>query len=621
MRSRISVLANLGIAAGLLATAHPAGAQEPSEPLVLLADTDDDDDDGTPDGLSAKVVGAGVHWLTTGAARSVAVQGTGVRVVAADTVLATSGERRRLASPRSQLGLQGLEAGRDRVVLDERALQIVVLQVVALDWRGQRVDLSTSHASLSRVLPEPLGGGPPGGEEALDRDALRWLVMGPTPLLPPTLDLVTVRANGEQLDRLTGVRLKPTPCGDAQGSIPDVSCVGTEPIRATVDEVDRDHPSARRRSVMAEVGGRIRVEIGEKLTTSLRVGGPRETVLGGIGRLRARVRVRIVRMTPGGAVPFGMNAKEALRIMRREVTAAGAVWGQCGIHFGPEQDLDIAVVDPPGPELLAIGCGLAMPAGGGRISFAAGAREVRVEVEAGQTPTQVAAAIDQALARAGLVGILSANARVAMSPLRSVDILVRSPNGSRVKLRPLAGTPLSTDPSLGACLVHDDLGWGLEHFTDFDAAAGTPAERTLIKAFDDHDPATLDVIVVPSFAQTGRIGESFIDADRSSVQNTVIVDSAGIRARVRSNALAHELGHILLNLPGHPDDYGVDQPGLLMDADASEPTIFGPRRLPVEDCVRVLRESGPGSPTPILEPWPLYGARASARQRLREAHR
>ena len=69
--------------------------------------------------------------------------------------------------------------------------------------------------------------------------------------------------------------------------------------------------------------------------------------------------------------------------------------------------------------------------------------------------------------------------------------------------------------------------------------------------------------------------------------------------------LAHELGHVLLDLPGHPDDFGVDRPSDLMDADAADPSIFGPRRLSSAECERAVRQSGPGAAVPLLEPWPL----------------
>ena len=112
--------------------------------------------------------------------------------------------------------------------------------------------------------------------------------------------------------------------------------------------------------------------------------------------------------------------------------------------------------------------------------------------------------------------------------------------------------------------------------------------------------------MIPNFAYTGRIGESFIYADGASVRNAVIVDRAGIRAGARSHTLAHEIGHILLDMPGHPDDYGVDMPSTLMDADAADATIFGPRRLSIAECERALRQSGPGAPAPLLTSWPLF---------------
>jgi hypothetical protein len=162
-----------------------------------------------------------------------------------------------------------------------------------------------------------------------------------------------------------------------------------------------------------------------------------------------------------------------------------------------------------------------------------------------------------------------------------------------------------------------DLSDGLEHFTDTDSVAGTLEERTLIKAFDDGDPTTIEVVVIPLFGKgpfasaglaggsAGRIGESFIASDRSSIRNVVLLDRAGIRARKSSLTLAHELGHVLLDQAGHPDDYGVDMPTSLMDSDAADESPFGPRRISLEECARVVRESGPGARLPLLVAVPL----------------
>jgi hypothetical protein len=150
-----------------------------------------------------------------------------------------------------------------------------------------------------------------------------------------------------------------------------------------------------------------------------------------------------------------------------------------------------------------------------------------------------------------------------------------------------------------------DLSDGLEHFTDLDAMAGTLEERTLVKALDDGDPATIEVIVVPLFAGGGRIGESFIASDLSSVRNVVLLDRAGIRARRSSLTLAHELGHVLMDMPGHPDDYGVDTPTLLMDSDAADASPYGPRRISLDECARVVRQAGPTARSPMLVEWPI----------------
>ena len=138
-----------------------------------------------------------------------------------------------------------------------------------------------------------------------------------------------------------------------------------------------------------------------------------------------------------------------------------------------------------------------------------------------------------------------------------------------------------------------------------DSVAGTLEERTLLKSVDDGDPHTVEVVVVPSFAGGGRIGESFIASDFSSLRNVVLLDRAGVRARRSSLTLAHELGHVLMDMPGHPDDYGIDTPTLLMDSDASDASPFGPRRLTVDECARVVRQAGPKARLPLLTDWPI----------------
>ena len=195
---------------------------------------------------------------------------------------------------------------------------------------------------------------------------------------------------------------------------------------------------------------------------------------------------------------------------------------------------------------------------------------------------------------------------------------LRRKDGTLVAVDAAPGLPLSTDPTLSVRIGSVDVSDGLQHFTDMDAMAGTLEERTLLKALDDGDPATIEVVVVPLFAGGGRIGESFIGSDLSSVRNVVLLDRAGIRARKSSLTLAHELGHVLMDLPGHPDDYGVDTPTLLMDSDAADASPFGPRRLTLDECARAVRQAGPQGARPARSstgPWVRFPAASIAAER------
>ena len=111
--------------------------------------------------------------------------------------------------------------------------------------------------------------------------------------------------------------------------------------------------------------------------------------------------------------------------------------------------------------------------------------------------------------------------------------------------------------------------------------------------------------MVPELGGGGRIGESFIVSPGSSLPNSVIIDRSAISAGARSFALAHELGHLFLSMPGHPDDFGVDKSWSLMDADVADGSLFGPRRLSIADCERMLTQTGPAGLTPLLEAVPL----------------
>jgi hypothetical protein len=587
----------VAIAALLAASPRATASDEPPRRLTVFADTDDDDDDGRPDGTEDALSARGerdVHWLDDWPRVADPVSSPVARLV-------VGGRPFSGGKAKGRIGVQGLAAGSVDLNLGGAPLTIDVVEAIALDGRGARVELASSHAAISRVLPSFLGAAD--APDDPDPDAVRWLFAGRSEALPDSVSLLALRPDGTRIDRLERVALEPVGC--PIGTAPALVCRSTPLIRATGDHVDRAHPESASRSLRAEVGGRIEVLVTGRKVVSIRVGGPRATALGAIERLRARVRVHVVRGSKGGMPAIGGDDGGARALARLEVDVASGLWGQCGIHFGPPAGLDIAVRDIPPSHLVAIGCEIGMPASGGEIRFSTAGQRIRVRTEPGSSPVAVARAVAQAVEAHGLSATVSVNAKTGPSALRTADVLVRRADGAPSEIVPDGVAPLSSDGSLGACLGEVDLADGLSHFSDADAPAGTIEERALVKAYEDGDPTTIDVFIVPAFSGAGRIGESFIDEPGSSIQNVVILDRAAIRAGARSYALAHELGHVLLDLPGHPDDFGVDSPSSLMDADAADPTIFGPRRLSIEDCERAVRQSGPSVAIPLLEAWPM----------------
>jgi hypothetical protein len=604
-----------GLAAfALVATAADARAQATADPTPtfdLIADRDDDDANGVPDGeqellpLSARAdlvplaaAWTGTRWSPPAGTTCVRILAQG-RPVAWDTPLPAGAALQGHAVCNVEIAVRRRD--------ETRTVRVGVAAVTFRDGRGLDVDPTRDHASLARTPPDRVDPSPDARFD--DPDALRVLVVAPA--TAPAGDLLksatidSYSASGVLLDSLVHVDLAPASCPALpQGA----HCAATMPIRFVMDDVDRTHPLVQNRSVRAEVGGWLSVRAGHAAVKSqaIRVLGPRQSPLGPIGRLRATLRPFVTRMVAGGAPVIGDTDAGAIAALRAELALASAIWGQCGVTCGPPRDLDVRLMDPPPPHLLAIGDDSGLPASGGTVQFRAGGKRIVVPVARGARPDRVADDIALAVERSGLSAVVSPNARTASTAAASVDVSVRRPNGALLAIDLVKqGEPLTDDATLSVRVGSVDLADGLSHFNDVDSVAGTLEERTLLKAIDDGDPRTIEIVVVPFFEGGGRIGESFIASDLSSLRNFVLVDRAGIRARRSSLTLAHELGHVLMDVPGHPDDYGVDTPTLLMDSDASDASPFGPRRLTVEECARVVLQSGPHARAPLLADWPL----------------
>lgn len=504
------------------------------------------------------------------------------------------------AAPPGGVVLHPVELGEASVPLRDGAHEVDVLAA-----RFERPDRRpTARLAIARELPRELL--LPGVAAPRD-ESVRLVLAGWAASLPVQVDLIAESPWGTFLDSVRGVPLSSVPC--PKGLVPqgaqNVFCAATPYLRVVTDAIERNHPALAGTAVLGEVGGIITVNIHDTAAYRVRVAAPHALDPNGPGRYFVKVRARIVRTFAGGPPAVGADDAEAIQIVRDEIASASRMWGQCGVSLGRPEELDVRVIDPPTLSLLTVGCGRAVNASGGQIAILVGGKRVVMKTYDGQTPESVASRLSALVRRTGVEVRLFRNAQVSRAAASSFDLVFSDARGRPVSLGPAPGQKLSDDPTLQVCHGRLNLADGLEHFNDENAASGTMEERMLLRAIADADPATIELVVVPVFGGLGRIGESFIRSQGGSVENALILDRTGVRAGSRSFTLAHELGHILLDLPGHPDDFGVDTPTSLMDADAADPTIFGPRRLSLEDCRRGLRQSGKNAPTQLIFDWEL----------------
>jgi hypothetical protein len=222
-----------------------------------------------------------------------------------------------------------------------------------------------------------------------------------------------------------------------------------------------------------------------------------------------------------------------------------------------------------------------------------------IPTRAAASPAATAQTIAEVLAKHGFFAKVTENLSTRSGAGPGADILVRRKNGAFVTITPEPDKPLSTDTRQSLQIGGVDLGDGLQEFDNTTAQVGSIEERTLLKALSDDDPQSIDVFVVNQFTAATRQGEAFIADPAGPITNTVVIDRNGLRHAPLAWTLAHELGHVLMNDPLHPDNVGPDRPWLLMDADSGRGTVDGPKRLRAVDCQR-MRETARRARFPLL---------------------
>ena len=380
-------------------------------------------------------------------------------------------------------------------------------------------------------------------------------------------------------------------------------------IRLVADSVDKQARGAEQRTLLVALRDRVVVGYRGRRVT-LYVGRPGNED-GPLAARQARLSIHILRQTTEGPAVIGRNDVDALEIMRAQVRSANEVWAQCGLTFGAASEVAMDVVNPPPPTMLAVADDDGLPArGGGEIRFRVDAQSIGpLATRTSATPASTAEDIAKALRAHGLVAHVSPNLpnRSAAGP--GVDIVVRRSDGSFVDIEPDDEHPLSSDAQQSLKIGRVDLSDGLLEFDNMTALVGSLEERSLLKTLADDDPATIDVFIVNQFSNATRQGEAFIAEPRAAIVNAVVLDRNGLRHSPLAWTLAHEIGHVLMNDPLHPDNIGPDRPWLLMDADNGRGTVDGPKRLRAQDCQRV-RDEARKAASPLLVPYDPQLARA-----------
>jgi len=380
-------------------------------------------------------------------------------------------------------------------------------------------------------------------------------------------------------------------------------------VRLVADETDRQARGAEDRTLRVGLRDFViaRYRNGtDALEQTLRVGLPGDVDAPTAAR-QARVHVHILRLTRelGAAPVIGRDELHALRLMRQQLEAANEIWLQCNLSFGPPSEVAIEVSDPPPPTLLSVADGDGLPARGGSVRFKIGTQSIGpIATQPMATPLETAREIARALTARGFYARVSENLATRPGAGRSADILVTRQDGSFVSIEPEPSTPLSSDVRQSLRIGRVDLSDGLQEFDNMTAQVGSLEERALLKALSDDDPTTIDLFVINQFTGATRQGEAFIADPNAAIVNTVVIDRNGLRHLPLAWTLAHELGHVLMNDPLHPDNVGPDRPWLLMDADSGRGTVDGPKRLRAQDCERT-RDASQETSAPLLAPFDI----------------
>lgn len=568
-----------------------------NELVVIPLDNDDDDENVVLDlaqGDAAPADDLRVLALPAGAS-NVRVEGTAVRRKSGETGARVTLQGVAVTTPGNEAVVSYDMPGsvRERV-------RVAVAAGAFLDARNRPIDPRTGALGISHEITNgtslPRGTGPRDATSDEDDENVRIELWEPT--LPGERSIL---ASVESL----------SPSGTPRARLDRVELVREndgEPFRSGFlrlvgDAMDTRAPGVATQVLRVGLRDRVRIRYarnGNLVSHDLRVGRPGDEDNARAAR-EATLRVHVMRVVRGGATVVGRNDAEALSFGRNQIAIANEIWLQCFLGFGDPGEGWVNVEDPPPPSMIAIGDEDGLRArGGGTIALKIGRQRVRLTTRPNATPTETATELAAAITRAGFVPRVFVNPPTEFGAGPSADVLVRDRTGALVTIEADGNEPFGTDARQKVTLGVVDLTDGITEFNNMNASSGTLEERSLLRSLSDDDPSTVDIFIVNTFSQQTRIGEAFVRGDGGSTVNSLILDRNGLRAERAAWTQSHELGHILLDMPYHPDNVGPDRPWLLMDADANSGFVTGPKRITWDECHRMTEQTGLGAATPLL---------------------